>query len=1371
MSGKKSQVVVTDIGEYVDQHCCERSFKLRLDKSEIARRFPFYGRVRGPLNPILAVRGKEREEELGRSLGTRVRLLNPCPPDGECRITWQGFLDAVQASAPGSDAFAREVEIEGEVGDFILSGRMDFLILRWRNGVPVLRIVECKASRRDKTYHRVQLAAYRMMVGEILARQGLEVGGTRYSTVVLESAVARIDPDTNEVQDALGLPSLDLEEEMGDLSNLLSDHGPLVRIARTDLEELSYRLDAKCGACVHCPICMPDSARQRRLELLGIDPSEVRMLRQAGIATVDDLADLDPHGTGAAALRRTIGFSSDLGDLIVRAKARRSNMSGSQQGDFGVMPKGSSGPGLLPAHVSPEGERLVRVFLDVEYDYIEDRLVGLAAHVTDSERSLLTPYHSDRTPDPELKEVAGKEEDGPALRSQEVVRLMLKAWTGGVAEDNSAERELISSFFDELVDAIVRAGGSGWKALHFYTWSQGDMGHLIDACYRCGGPLLHHLTELLGCRAECRADLEQTIYTPLVDEVRQKVTVGYTGLSPVIATSMRWFGFSRFHWTRMINGRATDLSYVMRRDIFDFRTALAMDPEGEWCDRDAPGAQNGFFEVRTYFSSDVNAPYWYAMWDALPHKVGKDNMLPRALEDYHRGGNAPTISAFLLAKCQALRWIEERLYKNLHIEKPPIPLGELKHIGTHFTSRYDIVEASLDFLRLDHHVKRAAWLIDSLRSPSARVADGSALPLQGLFLFDEQGQGHVGGEVDLERFCLDPQAYFASCTLDVGSFVRLAPYSGNVEESQTIRELLYKGVTATVKVLDRERRAFQAAIVRSGRPDPVKGRYLLPSFGRDLEDCKLALVGESLSNYARARVDAWLSEHGTSPIVRWFDPQMPTVPVRESMSDTSLSALQATLASMDLDGHKLDEVQLRSCMEGLACTVQLLLGPPGTGKTNTAAAAVLARLAARPRRKLFLLSANTHTAVGELTARIREASPRFLRAADLAGLEYQPHKVLRLINGDNLPKEGEVETWNDALVRAEMENGDVVLCGTVGELLKVADRFQRSFPMRADGLIIDEASMMVFPDFLALATLLAEDGEIMLVGDHKQLSPITSHDWEEESREQVIALAPHQSCYQAVSGLSVLTPPGAIGRSALTVTYRLTPELTHLISGVYAEEGVTLRSRKRQELKSGGISSLSDLWHEKGVYLVIHDESCSRKSNPFEAQLICDIMEARGVEEHEVPPGTVSIITPHRAQRGLLRSLLEEDFKYHLKLIDTVERLQGGECETIIVSGTQSDAGAITGNAEFILDLNRTNVIFSRARERLIVVCSRSLLDSIPADVDDYASSYLWKHLRTVCDTTVLKVPGYEHEVEVMVPGRFWTDLRGSGFREEHEGP
>ena len=59
---------------------------------------------------------------------------------------------------------------------------------------------------------------------------------------------------------------------------------------------------------------------------------------------------------------------------------------------------------------------------------------------------------------------------------------------------------------------------------------------------------------------------------------------------------------------------------------------------------------------------------------------------------------------------------------------------------------------------------------------------------------------------------------------------------------------------------------------------------------------------------------------------------------------------------------------------------------------------------------------------------------------------------------------------------------------------------------RATGLIVDKASMMLFPDFLALGTMVSPDGEMMLAGDHMQLSPITSHDWENETREQMVRM-------------------------------------------------------------------------------------------------------------------------------------------------------------------------------------------------------------------------------------------------------------------------
>jgi superfamily I DNA and/or RNA helicase len=100
-------------------------------------------------------------------------------------------------------------------------------------------------------------------------------------------------------------------------------------------------------------------------------------------------------------------------------------------------------------------------------------------------------------------------------------------------------------------------------------------------------------------------------------------------------------------------------------------------------------------------------------------------------------------------------------------------------------------------------------------------------------------------------------------------------------------------------------------------------------------------------------------------------------------------------------------------------------------------------------------------------------------------------------------------------------------------------------------------------------------------------------------------------------------------------------------------------------------------------------------------------------------------------------------------VIDTVERLQGGERPTIIVSGTASDPAAIASNARFLLDLNRSNVAFSRAQERLVVVCSRSLLDALPAELEDYHAALLWKSLRSLCTRQVAEGQVSEATYEV----------------------
>jgi len=203
---------------------------------------------------------------------------------------------------------------------------------------------------------------------------------------------------------------------------------------------------------------------------------------------------------------------------------------------------------------------------------------------------------------------------------------------------------------------------------------------------------------------------------------------------------------------------------------------------------------------------------------------------------------------------------------------------------------------------------------------------------------------------------------------------------------------------------------------------------------------------------------------------------------------------------------------------------------------------------------------------------------------------------------------------------------------------------------------------------------------------------------------------------------------------------------------VYDLDAIELRGEDDQPPAAPPQAAAGDDWgrvwqEETGLLLIVHSERGSRQSNALEADVIECILARDGGH----PPDSVAVITPHRAQRAMLRARLEP-YADAVTIIDTVERLQGGERPTIIVSGTESDPQAIGAAASFILNLNRANVAFSRTQERLIVVCAETLLDYVPAELEDYESAMLWKSLRSLCVRPLLvgEVEGFR--VRVMAP-------------------
>lgn len=95
----------------------------------------------------------------------------------------------------------------------------------------------------------------------------------------------------------------------------------------------------------------------------------------------------------------------------------------------------------------------------------------------------------------------------------------------------------------------------------------------------------------------------------------------------------------------------------------------------------------------------------------------------------------------------------------------------------------------------------------------------------------------------------------------------------------------------------------------------------------------------------------------------------------------------------------------------------------------------------------------------------------------------------------------------------------------------------------------------------------------------------------------------------------------------------------------------------------------------------------------------------------------VGVVTPHRAQQGLIVTRLLQVFNatgpmadYIREAVDTVERFQGQQRDVIIASYTLGDPDQIAEEEEFLMSLNRFNVIASRARAKLVLLVSQEVI-------------------------------------------------------------
>ena len=1302
------QLSATDIASFVRLQLCRRYLAFRAGKGkekveEVQRRFriladPAYQEV--GLRSEETVRNLLEKHGFQRALG----LLD--------ESTWPRWLEEVGKADPGRALYAREVEISGQVGAFSLKGRIDFVLLRWENGAPKVRVLELKASRRNRSHHYVQLALYASLVK---ANPPIWQG----QPVEVDYLVVRVDPGTMAPEDPLRSLTREekekklLEQAIQDVEDLLKEGGLVKKIlSEPDPFRIPYTLNARCDACGYNTVCLREAAERRDLELLSLPGDVVRGLREAGFRNLWFLARAQPGDDRWNKALERMENPLPPAHLINRAQARLAPLDpqlAKSKEYYPVQTLPDTGFGTLPPH-EIKGKPLIRIYLVVEKDLVAERLNALVAHVTSGPEGLQLPE------DPEVP---------LSLKDHRfVVQVRRKAWSGDPAEDDAAEGGLIQGFFSDLVTQLEEMLKEKEAPLHFYVWSQADIKNLVEAILRVGpegGSLLEALWHLMGCRE----GLEQLIFSSLADEVRTRYALGYTSRSLLTVTSLPFFG-KPFPWGHNLDGvnldgvnsDRVDLKSLFHHWLFDFHHF----------------EDGRYMEVRSRNYDAVPPVYWRFFWDR--EKEFPEN-LPSEVRDAVRGA-APFIPTYLQARSLALRWLEERVkFKNEHLEKPLFRPNELPDFRLEARG---VLRVARDFLRFEQQVRLSLWLADKTLPPALRVRNGTALLLTDLKrlcknLYQAWVQPYPPGSTlkDLEaRFTLGP-----------GDFVRVAP-ADDPEKPQT-GDILSQGFTAVVKELNWTEGWVTLKPVLSRSRNLYVPKSIPPN-----GEWSLATMDPSPADYVAKRVDEVLSGLLEGALAgklldRWFDlerPELPPVKESPSLVERVKKVLEA-LGRIDV----LNEAQQRAILEGFRHRVQVLQGPPGTGKTQTTAVAVL--LWAQfllPEGGILGVAAATHTAVDTLLKRVQALKDKVREAFESVGEEWRPLVCQRLEpkrkEEDEPCQEPEEELKEKEEECKATPPSLLLLFGTTNGLLKANSSLKL--------LVVDEASMMPFPHFLALASLLfreSEEGRILLTGDHRQLAPVIQHQWEEEDRPGVQRYLPYLSAFEAMLRLreAMKAPQGVVAYSVLDYTHRLPQEVRLLIQPLYHRDGVELRGREAQK----GTSLPKNIWEavwkgEEGVYLFVHEERESRKRNPLEAEVILRILQAAP----RVDPQELAVVTPFRAQRTLLRERLGE----RVGLVDTVERLQGGERRVIFYSASASDPDAITSLQEFLLDVNRTNVAFSRAKEKLVVVVAETLLYYVPPEQEAYEDAVLWKELRRLCDLEVGEgwVGGYR--VRLLVP-------------------
>ncbi len=358
-------------------------------------------------------------------------------------------------------------------------------------------------------------------------------------------------------------------------------------------------------------------------------------------------------------------------------------------------------------------------------------------------------------------------------------------------------------------------------------------------------------------------------------------------------------------------------------------------------------------------------------------------------------------------------------------------------------------------------------------------------------------------------------------------------------------------------------------------------------------------------------------------------------------------------------------------------------GPPGSGKTYTAAQMIVALV--REGRRIGV-TANSHKVIGNALDKIHEASIE-------AGVAVRIGQRHSAEDGPTSSHARPLGTNPEA--RAALLDGEVDVVGGTAWLWSRAE-----FEESVDVLFVDEAGQFSLASAIAVAPA---GRSLVLLGDPQQLEqPLQGSHPPGAERSALGHVLGDEAVIRDDLGLF------------LAYSWRLHPDVCDFTSEVFYKGKLTWEPTLAQQALSGIPPA-----DGTGVRWLPVTHAGDATESIDEARVIADLVGelldggASWTDRHgETKPirlDDIVIVAPYNAHVERLRQVLAEAGLRDAR-VGTVDKFQGQEAPISIYSMATSTPEEAPRGLEFLYSLNRLNVATSRARCAAIVVGSPELI-------------------------------------------------------------